>query len=83
MLDLIYTDEGNVESLWVELFPRTKRSLLLCCVYRPPSKVDFYDLFASECEKIMLHSAQSFRKVLILIRTHWTLLVDRLFYSTT
>ena len=45
--------EGNVESLWVELFPRTKRSLLLCCVYRPPSKVDFYDLFASECEKII------------------------------
>lgn len=37
--------EDTVESSWIKLFPHSKRSLLLCCVYRPPSKVDFYDLF--------------------------------------
>lgn len=57
--------EGNVESLWIELFPHSKRSLLICCVYRPPSKVDFYDLFTLECEKLVLHNAQTYQKVLV------------------
>ena len=30
------------------IFLRSKRSFLMCCVYRPPSKADF---FISECEK--------------------------------
>jgi len=41
---------GQTESLWGELYPRSKRSLLLCCAYRPPSKMDFFDHFAIECE---------------------------------
>ena len=29
---------GNIESLWLELFPGShKRSMLICCTYRPPS----------------------------------------------
>ena len=32
---------GEIESLWVELYLRNKVSLLLCCAYRPPSKLDF------------------------------------------
>ena len=43
-----------------------KGSLLLCCVYRPPSKVDFYDLFILECEKLILHNARNFQKILVL-----------------
>ena len=54
--------EGNVESLWIELFPHSKRSLLVCCAYCPPSKADFYDYFASECERSLLSASQ---KVLI------------------
>lgn len=54
--------ESNVEYLWIELFPHSKRSLLLCCVYCPPSKVDFYDLFTLECEKLMLHNAQTYHQ---------------------
>jgi len=42
---------GEIESLWVELYPRSKRSLLLCCAYRPPSKLDFYEHLTLECEK--------------------------------
>ena len=51
-----------MESLWIELFPKSKRSLLVCCVYRPPSKADFYDNFTSECEKCICSVDQ---KVLI------------------
>ena len=50
--------EGNVESLWIELFPRSKRSLLVCCAYRPPSKADFYDHFTSECKRSLLSVGQ-------------------------
>ena len=34
--------EGQIESLWIELFPKTKRSLLYCCVYHPPSQYCFF-----------------------------------------
>ena len=54
--------EGNVESLWIKLFPRSKKSFLVCCAYHPPSKADFYDHFASECERSLLSASQ---KVLI------------------
>ena len=42
--------DGNMESLWIELFPKTKRSMLFCCVYRPPSQHSFFDNFLAECE---------------------------------
>ena len=35
----------------MELYSQSKHSLLLCCAYRPPSKMDFYEYFAIECEK--------------------------------
>ena len=46
--------EGNVESLWIQLYPHTKRAVLLCCVYRSPSDYHFYDNFLVECEKGLL-----------------------------
>ena len=36
--------EGNVKSLWMELFPHSKKSILVCCAYCPPSKADFVTL---------------------------------------
>lgn len=42
---------GHIESLWVELYPHSKQSLLLCCVNRPPSKMDFYEHLTLECTK--------------------------------
>ena len=42
--------EGHVESIWIELFPSTKRSMLFCCAYRPPSQHNFFDNFIAECE---------------------------------
>ena len=42
---------GEIESLWVELYPKSKRSLLLYCAYRRPSKLDFYEYLTLECEK--------------------------------
>ena len=44
---------GSMESLWIELFPCSKRSLLACDVYGPPSKAGFYDSFTLECEKAL------------------------------
>ena len=49
---------GEIESLWVELYPRNKRSLLLCCAYRPPSKLDFYEHLTLECKKGFLHPSK-------------------------
>ena len=47
--------ENNVESLWIQLFPNTKRAVLLCCVYRSPSDYHFYDHLLVECEKGLLN----------------------------
>lgn len=47
---------GHIESLWVELYPRSKHSLLLCCAYRPPSKMDFYEYLTSECNQACLQT---------------------------
>lgn len=33
--------EGHIQSIWIELFPKTKRSMLLCCVYFPHPKIAF------------------------------------------
>jgi len=38
------------ESLWGELYPHSKRPLLLYFAYRPPSKMDFLYHFNIECE---------------------------------
>ena len=54
--DLSY---GNVESLWVELFPNSKRAVLLCCAYRSPSDYHFFDNLMVECEKGLLTSCQN------------------------
>ena len=43
--------EGNVESIWIQLYPGSKRAVLLCCVYRSPSDYHFYDNLLTECEK--------------------------------
>ena len=51
--------EGHVESIWVEVFPRTKRSMLFCCVYRPPSQFCFFDKFLAECESGLLQCPQT------------------------
>lgn len=44
---------GLVESVWVELFPKSgNRSVFVCCVYRPPttSPTDFFENLLLECE---------------------------------
>ena len=41
---------GQTESIWGELYPRSKRSSLLCCAYQPSFKMDFFDNFIIECE---------------------------------
>ena len=43
--------KGNIESLWIQLYPNSKRAVLLCCVYRSPSDYHFYDNLILECEK--------------------------------
>ena len=45
--------EGNIETLQYELFPNTKRSMLVCCAYRPLSQNNFYDCLLSECLKTL------------------------------
>ena len=39
----------------MKLYPRSKRSLLLCCAYIPSSKLDFYEYLTLECEKGFLY----------------------------
>ena len=31
------TNSAAIETIWLELFARSKRSILICCAYRPPS----------------------------------------------
>ena len=47
--------EGLIESVWIELYPSTKRSVLFCCVYRPPSQHNFFEKFLAECESAHSH----------------------------
>ena len=47
--------ESTIKSLWIELYPSTKRSVLFCCVYRPPSQHNFFDNFLAECETAFSH----------------------------
>ena len=44
---------GNIETVWIELFPRSKRSMIICCAYRPPSFsiIDFFDNLLCECDR--------------------------------
>ena len=41
---------GGIETLWLQLFPGSTRSLLVCCAYRSPSCMAFYDHLSEECE---------------------------------
>ena len=45
-------------TLWVQLFPGCKWPVLLCCVYRPPSQMAFYDDLLQECENSLVGKAQ-------------------------
>lgn len=45
--------EGKIESIWIELFPNSKRAMNICCTYRPPSQYDFYEHLSDECESIL------------------------------
>ena len=47
--------EGNIESIWMQLYPGSKRAVLICCVYRSPSDYHFYDNLLIECEKGFLN----------------------------
>ena len=46
--------EGHIESIWIELFPLTKRSMLFCCVYRPPSQHNFLTSFLLNVKQLVL-----------------------------
>jgi len=37
--------EGNVESIWIQLYPGSKRAIFLCCVYKSPSDCHFMTIF--------------------------------------
>ena len=39
-----------IETLWIEIFPRSKRSTLICCAYRPPSHSGFFNDLLNECD---------------------------------
>ena len=47
--------EGLFESVWIELYPSTMRSVLFCCVYRPPSQCNFFEKLLAECESAHSH----------------------------
>lgn len=50
--------EGGIETLWLELFPDTKRSMLVCCAYRPTFQHNFYECLLSECEVTLTERAR-------------------------
>ena len=56
----IYSDlcHDSIEILWLYLFPGCKRSILLCCVYRPPSQMAFSDDVLQECENSLVGKTQ-------------------------
>ena len=41
---------NSIETLWIELFPCSKRSILICCAYRPPSQSGFFKDVLTECD---------------------------------
>ncbi len=50
---------NNLESLWVDIFPGSKRSMLICCTYRPPSSSSVYfDNLMDEFDKALSKSTQ-------------------------
>lgn len=52
---------GNIETVWMEVFPGSKRSMLLCCAYKSPSipNIGFYDSLISECDKGLSSAKQN------------------------
>ena len=57
----VVLSQGKLESIWLELFPSSKkRSLLLCCVYRPPSSSGvFFDDLEAECDYVLSNRKSS------------------------
>ena len=49
---------GKIESLWLQLFPGSKRSMLVCCAYRPPSCMEFFEHLSEECELSLVGKVQ-------------------------
>jgi len=49
---------GNIESLWLQLFLGSRQSILVCCAYKPPSCVTFYDHLSEECELFLAGNVQ-------------------------
>ena len=47
---------GCIESISIELYPTSKRSMLFCCTYKPPSCncVDYYEELSLEYEQSKL-----------------------------
>ena len=41
---------NSIENLWIELFPDSKRSILICCAYRPLSQSNFFDNLLTVCD---------------------------------
>ena len=51
---------GNIESLWIELFQKSKRSMFIGCVYRSPSStISFFDHLSSETERALSVRSQN------------------------
>ena len=62
---------GSIETVWLQLFPGCKWSVLLCCAYRPPSQMAFYDDLLQECENALVGKTQ---KLLIVVDLNSNLL---------
>ena len=45
---------GNIETMWIEVFPTSKRTILLFCVYRLPSQYTFFDNLLFKCAAAQL-----------------------------
>ena len=53
---------GHIESIWIQLYPISKRSVLFRCTYKPPSCscVDYYEELSLECDNGFSVGNQSF-----------------------
>ena len=49
---------GSIETVWLQLFPGCKQSLLFCCAYRHPSQMAFSDDLLQECENALVGKTQ-------------------------
>ena len=47
-------DVDNLEAIWIELFLKKKKPIVVGCVYRPPKKPNFLEEFKGVLSKIEL-----------------------------